>query len=253
MNVPAWVLPAVAGAVTGLVTGSFLSVLAARVPAAAPIARPLGRCPHCGAAVRLADMAPLAGWLRLRGRCRDCGARYGGWYPLLELATAALFAMLAVRLRFSPLLPALWYLAAVGLALAVIDVRHHRLPDALTLPSYPVAAVLLGGGGLLLPGGAAHLLGALLGLAGAGVFYLLLALLAPGGIGWGDVKLSGLLGFYLGWFGLTALIAGVFGAFVLAAVTGLALIAAGKATRKSQLPFGAFMLAAAIAVIAVSG
>ena len=169
----------------------------------------------------------------------------------LALQTGAVFAVMALRFGFSPLLPAAWYLAAAGVALAVIDVRTRRLPDRLTLPSYPVALVLLGGGGLLLPGGARHLAGALTGLAATGVFFLLLAFARPGGIGWGDVKLSGLLGFYLGWFGAGALLAGLAGAFVLAAVAGLALIAAGRATRKSHLPFGPFMIASALAAVAL--
>jgi len=173
------------------------------------------------------------------------------WRVGLPLLTGALFAVMALRFGFSPLLPAAWYLVAAGVALAVIDVRTHRLPDRLTLPSYPVALILLGGGGLLLPDGTGHLAGALAGLAAAGAFFLLLALARPGDIGWGDVKLSGLLGFYLGWFGAGAVLAGLLGAFVLAAVTGLALIAAGRATRKSQLPFGAFMVTAALAVIAL--
>ena len=70
---------------------------------------------------------------------------------------------------------------------------------------------------------------------------------------WGDVKLSGVLGLYLGWLGAAAVAAGLLGAFVLAALAGLGLIAAGRATRKSRIPFGPFMLVSAIAVIAASG
>ena len=91
------------------------------------------------------------------------------------------------------------------------------------------------------------------GLAAAWLFFALLAGIHPAGLGWGDVKLSGVLGLYLGWLGAAALLAGLLGAFVLAALAGLGLIAAGKATRKSLLPFGPFMLASAIAVIAASG
>ncbi len=203
---------------------------------------------------------PATGWL-LAGFLAPGGEPAGalaprtrpGWRAALALLTGALFAAMALRFGLSPLLPAVWYLAAAGVALAVIDAREHRLPDRLTLPSYPAAVVLLGGGGLLLPHGWWHLLRALAGLAAAGAFFLVLALIRPGDLGWGDVKLSGLLGFYLGWFGAGAVAAGVAGAFVLAAVTGLALIAAGRATRKSHLPFGAFMIASALAVIAMGG
>jgi leader peptidase (prepilin peptidase) / N-methyltransferase len=75
----------------------------------------------------------------------------------------------------------------------------------------------------------------------------------PAGIGWGDVKLSGLLGLYLGWIGLFALAIGLAAGFVLAALAGLALIAGGRATRKSQIAFGPYMLAGSLAVIIAAG
>lgn len=218
MNAGNWALAA--GLTAGLATGWLLAPFLARGGGTAPAGAP----------------APMP-----RPR----------WRAGLALLTGALFAAMALRFGLSPLLPAVWYLAAAGVALAVIDVREHRLPDRLTLPSYPAAVALLGGGGLLLPHGGSHLVHALAGLAAAGAFFLLLAFIRPGDIGWGDVKLSGLLGFYLGWFGAGALLAGMAGAFVLAAVTGLALIAAGRATRKSHLPFGPFMIASALAAVAL--
>ena len=108
---------------------------------------------------------------------------------------------MAVRFGPSPVLPAFCYLAGIGVPLAVIDARCQRLPDALTLPSYPVALALLGLAALLLPGGAGHFAGALGGLALAWGVFLLQVLLYPAGLGWGDVKLAGLLGLYLGWLG----------------------------------------------------
>ena len=101
--------------------------------------------------------------------------------------------------------------------------------------------------------GAGHLVHAAIGLAAALAFYLILALIYPAGIGWGDVKLSGLLGLYLGWAGPGELVIGLAAGFVLAAVAGVALIAAGKATRRSQIAFGPFMLAGALAVIIGAG
>lgn len=244
---------AVTGAVTGLLAGSYLTVLITRVPDAENVLRPPGRCPRCGAVLRVADMIPLAGWLRLRGRCRACGAQIGAWYPAVELITGALFAVMGWRFGFSPVLPAVWYLVAVSVALTVIDLRLHRLPDRLTLPSYPVAAVLLGEAGLVVPGVPRHLLGALAGMAITWIFYYLLLLIYPAGFGGGDVKLSGVIGLYLGWFGTQALLLGAMGAFVLAGLTGGVLLVTRKVTRKTLIPFGPFMVAAALAVIAATG
>ncbi len=196
-----------------------------------------------GVAVGSYLMVPVANWL----------LPIGGWDLPVELGTGAGFAVMALRFGLSPVLPAFLLLAALAPVLAVTDLRWRRLPDPLTLPAYPAAALLLAAGALAVPGGARHFLTALAGLAAAGVFFALLALIHPGGLGWGDVKLSGVLGLYLGWLGAAAVAAGLLGAFVLAALAGLGLIAAGRATRKSQLPFGPFMLASAIAVIAASG
>ena len=171
----------------------------------------------------------------------------------LTLGTGLACTVMALRFGPSPALPAFCYLAGIGVPLAVIDARCRRLPDALTLPSYPVALALLGLAALLLPGGGGHFRSALLGLAVAGAVFLIQVLLYPAGLGWGDVKLSGLLGLYLGWLGLSALTAGLFLGYLSAAGAGLALIAARRASRKSLLPFGPFLLAGALVAILLSG
>jgi leader peptidase (prepilin peptidase) / N-methyltransferase len=171
----------------------------------------------------------------------------------IAAGAALAFGMMVVRFGLSPVLPGYGYLALAGTGLAVIDARERRLPDRLTLPSYPVALALLGLAALLLPGGGRHVLGALAGLGIALALFTVQAVLYPAGLGWGDVKLAGILGLYLGWLGLAALAAGLFLGYLLAAVAGLGLIAAGRASRKTQLPFGPFLLAGTLAVIMLSG
>jgi prepilin signal peptidase PulO-like enzyme (type II secretory pathway) len=166
--------------------------------------------------------------------------------------TVAAFAAMGLRFGGSATLPAFCYLAAAAVALAFIDARVSRLPDPLTLTSYPVAAALLGVAAAVLPHGPALFGHAVVGAAVALAFYLLLAVISPAGIGWGDVKLSGVIGLYLGWLGVRAFLAGLVGGFLLAAVVGVALITAGRASRKTQLPFGPFMLAAAVAAVLAS-
>jgi leader peptidase (prepilin peptidase) / N-methyltransferase len=167
----------------------------------------------------------------------------------MALLAAVLVAAGALRFGWSALLPAYCYLALVSVPLAVIDALSHRLPDRLTLPSYPVALALLGAAALTVTGGGRHYVHALAGLAACVLFYGVLWLISPAGIGLGDVKLAGVTGLYLGWFGARAVAAGLAGGFVLAAVAGLAMIAARRATRKAHIPFGPFMLAAALAVL----
>jgi leader peptidase (prepilin peptidase)/N-methyltransferase len=168
------------------------------------------------------------------------------------LLTVAGFAAMGLRFGPSPVLPAYCYLAALSVTLGFTDARCRRLPDVLTLSSYPAAAALLGAAAPFVPGGPRLLARAALGAALAAGFYLLLAWIYPTGLGWGDVKLSGVLGMYLGWLGPRAFAAGMVAPFVLAAVTGTILIGAGAATRHSRIAFGPFMVSAAAAVVLVT-
>jgi leader peptidase (prepilin peptidase) / N-methyltransferase len=253
MDTAAWATTAGA-ALAGLVAGRLVVVATAWVPGYdPPRRRPSLRCPHGATGLGAADLAPATGWRRLRGRCAQCAPALGSWCLAAELLTAGVFAALALRFGPHPVLAAFCYLATVGVALAFIDARRRRLPDALTLPSYPVALVLLGAAALTGSGGARHFLTALAGLAGAWLLFVLQALIYPAGIGWGDVKLSGLLGLYLGWLGVGALVAGLFAGYLLAAVTGLALLAARRASRTSLLPFGPFLLAGTLIAVLLSG
>lgn len=142
------------------------------------------------------------------------------------------------------LVPATVHLAVVGSALAVIDARTHRLPNALVLPSYPVLALLLGAASLLVPDGGALVRALAGGLALYGA-YLALALV-PSGLGFGDVKLAGLLGAYLGWCGWPELAVGTLAAFALGGMAAVALLATRRADRRTAIPFGPFMLAGAL-------
>jgi leader peptidase (prepilin peptidase) / N-methyltransferase len=260
MDTSAWVT-AIVAALAGLVAGVWVTAMIAWLPRTEPGRRwPPWRCPGCGTGFRPADLTPVTGWRRLRDRCcADEGVRGSSvagsslaGSSLAGLLTAAVFVVMAVRFGPSPVLPAFCFLGAVGVALAFIDARYQRLPDALTLLSYPVALVLLGAAALAVPDGGRRFVVALIGLAAAWLLFLIQALVYPAGIGWGDVKLSGVLGLYLGWLGVSALVAGLFLGYLLAALAGLGLLAARRATRKSQLPFGPFLLAGTLIAIVLS-
>ncbi|MDF2848882.1 MAG: prepilin peptidase, partial [Oerskovia sp.] len=166
---------------------------------------------------------------------------------VLVVAAAALPATLVGMLSAGQpvaLLPAAGYLAVVGSALAVIDARTHRLPDALVLPSYPVVATLLGLASVAVPDGGA-LVRALVGGLGLYGAYFLLAL-APSGLGFGDVKLAGLIGAVLAWCGWAELAVGASAAFFLGGAWAVVLLATRRAGRRSAIPFGPFMVAGAL-------
>ncbi len=242
------VLTAVLAGALGLAIGSFLNVVIWRVPRGESVNHPPSHCPTCDAAIRPHDNVPVVSWLVLRGRCRDCRAPISPRYPLVELATGALFVAMALRFGAHAVLPAYLYLAAVGVALSMIDYDTQRLPNVIVLPSYVVAGVLLGLAAAF--GHDGHR--AIRALVGMAVYYgvfLLLHLANPKGMGFGDVKLAGVLGLYLGWLGYDVLVVGAFGGVVLGGVVGIALIASQKAGRKSRVPYGPFMVAGALVAV----
>ena len=241
---------AILAGVLGLAIGSFLNVVIYRVPANVSIVSPPSRCQSCGSEIHNRHNIPILGWLVLRGRCFACKAPISPRYPLVEAATAVLFAVMALRFGLDPVLPAYLYLAAVGLALALIDLDCKRLPDALTLPSYPVAAVLLGVAALL-GSDSGDFLKALLGGAAMFAAYFALCFAYPAGMGFGDVKLAGVLGMYTAWLGWGAWAVGLFLGFLLGGVFGVALMAAKRGGRKTAVPFGPFMLLGALLAVLV--
>jgi leader peptidase (prepilin peptidase)/N-methyltransferase len=238
----------------GLAIGSFLNVVVYRVPAGRSLT-PDSACPHCGTAIRKRDNIPVLSWLLLRGRCRGCAEPISARYPLVEAGTAVAF--LLVTARFGPALAdaatvqdavgaalelvAFLALTAFSIALALIDLDTRRLPNAIVLPAL-LAGILLLGVAALVRGDTAALIGAGVGGAALFAFYLLLALIKPGGMGFGDVKLSAVLGLYLGFLGWGNLLVGVFAAFLFGGVFGLALMAVRKAGRTTQIPFGPWMI-----------
>lgn len=231
---------AAAGALAGVPVGALLRVPVFRMSVAS--GEP-GRtaCPHCGAALASRPAA----------RCRACGTRFAA-PAVLELITAAVLALLCGRFAGQASVLAFCFLGALGVALGAIDVAVHRLPDRLTLTAYPVMIVLLGIAAVIGHDGGALVRALLAGVALTAA-YLLLALLSPGQLGGGDVKLAGLIGLGLGWLGWPTVIAGAALAFALTAVVSLALLAARRISLRSEIYFGPFMLGGALLAVLASG
>ena len=225
----------------GLVIGSFLNVVIWRVPRGQSVVHPASHCPECNQPIAPRDNVPVLSWLLLRGRCRHCGTAISPRYPLVEIATAGLFAGFAVRFGIHAALPAYLYLAAIGVALTMIDLDLQRLPDPLTLPSYPVGVALLGIAAAVDDQPHAFVR-ALAGMAILFAFYAVVWFLYPSGMGLGDVKLAGVLGLYLGWLGWGPLVVGAFGAFAVGAVVSIGIVLFAQGGRKTRIPFGPFML-----------
>ena len=226
----------------GLVVGSFMTVAVYRLPRGESIVRPRSRCPACGAEIGARDNVPVLSWLLLRGRCRRCGARISVEYPLLELTTAVLVVLAAIRY------PNPWQAGLVGglLALmpglALIDLRHRIIPNRLTYPALLLFSLVV----LLawLIGSAVNPARAAIGLLLYGGILFIVAVVSRG-MGMGDVKLAALIGLVLGSVGLRFVGVAAAAAIAFGGLGGLVALGMGKG-RKSAIPFGPYLAAGAV-------
>lgn len=237
-------------AVFGLMVGSFLNVCIGRLPAGESIVSPPSRCPACGTPLAWRDNVPVLSWLWLGGKCRTCRAPISARYPVIELATAAVFFLQGVILGASPLLDSAVMIqlasrlvfSSLLIALLATDLETFRLPNPLTYSGI-VAGVVFSLAGS--PGVASSLIGAALG---AGVLLAIrqVWLLARGvdALGLGDVKMLAMIGAFLGWPHVWVVL--LFSSLA-GAVVGVSLAVAGRGTMQSKLPFGVFLSLAALA------
>jgi leader peptidase (prepilin peptidase)/N-methyltransferase len=234
----------------GLLVGSFLNVVIHRVPRRESVVRPRSHCPACGVLIAERDNVPVLSWLLLRGRCRACHEPISVRYPLVEVATGALFVAAALRFGADWVLPAYLLFFAVLLAVSAIDLEHYIVPNRIVYPTL-LAAVPLLAVAALLDGSWGSLATALLGALGAGTGLLVIHLVSPRGMGFGDVRLAVVLGLFLGWIDLAHVALGMFLGFLLGALGGVALIALRVKKRRDHVPFAPFLaLGALVAVLA---
>jgi leader peptidase (prepilin peptidase)/N-methyltransferase len=233
-------------ALLGLCLGSFLNVVIYRLPLGRSLARPGSACPACKAPIAPYDNIPLASWLMLRGRCRHCRARISGRYPAVE-SLGAVCLLLAAAGSTGPAAAAVRGAVLLAMvAVTLIDYDHRIIPDEISLGGIPLgllACPLIGVSRLDSLIGAAAGAGGLLAIA-----LLYSAVRKVEGMGGGDIKLAGMLGAFLGWQGvlMTLILGSLFGS-----VVGIALMASGKGSGKTALPFGTFLAPAGALILLV--
>lgn len=231
--------------VLGLLIGSFLNVCIYRLPKDESIVSPPSHCGNCGHQLMPMDLVPILSWLLLRGRCRYCGAKISARYALVELLTGILFGFLGLHFGITVELGFMLLFTAVFIVIFFIDLDHSIIPDELVIAGFLLAAGYLAWGALsgsfpVSPWD--HLAGFLVG----GGLYLFLAVVTKGGMGGGDIKLMAMLGFWLGTSGVlwVVLLSSNIGA-----VVSLILMALKIKGRKDYIPFGPFIVIAAMLVM----
>ena len=252
----------------GLCIGSFLNVVIHRLPLmlergwrmesadvlgvsheepapAITLSTPRSRCPSCGHSIAWHENVPVASWLWLRGRCSACKAAISVRYPLIEIATGALFALVGWRFGAEPV-ALLWCgFCAALVALAGIDWDTTLLPDNLTLPLLwaGIASAALDWT-IALPDA---VWGAIAGYLSLWSIYWIFKL-ATGkeGMGFGDFKLLGALGAWLGWKMILPIL---LGASVIGAIVGIGMKMSAALREGRYVPFGPFLVGAGLVVV----
>jgi len=230
-------------AILGSTIGSFLNVCIHRLPSRESIVWPRSACPHCRRELAWYENLPILSFLALRARCRTCHQPISIRYPIVEALTAAMFAGAAWYYGPSILLVSRLLFGCALIVLFAIDLEHHLLPNAITLPGIVIGFVF----SLVAdPGWQASLVGIVFG---GGLLYAIAEayyrIRHEEGLGMGDVKMLALIGAFLGWqLTLLALMMASLGGSII----GVALIVTKRGGMKSALPFGTFLaLGAALA------
>lgn len=255
---------AAVAAVLGLVIGSFLNVVIHRLPIMLErtwraqctellgatnetpesetfnLATPRSRCPSCGHAIRALENIPVLSYLWLRGRCSACGNPISVRYPIIEMVTALLSAVVAWYFGFGWQAAGALVFTWVLIALSVIDIDHQLLPDAITLPTLWLGLALSLAG--LFTDSHSSIIGALAGYLSLWTVYQVFRLTTGReGMGYGDFKLLAMLGAWMGWQALPGII--ILSSLV-GAIVGISLILIRGRDRNLPIPFGPYLAAA---------
>jgi len=220
----------------GLAIGSFLNLVICRLKTKETILSGRSHCPKCGTVLKWFDLIPVLSFVFSLGKCRYCGKRISYQYPIVELATGLLFAL--IFFYFKNTIDILYYSTIISLLIVIFayDLKHYIIPDKIVFPGMIIALFYqVLNNNLYYP--------ILAGLLASG-FFLFLVLITKGkGMGLGDVKLAGLMGLVLSW---PNILIALFLSFLFGAVIGIILIIGKRKKLKSQVPFGPFLVGSTI-------
>lgn len=249
--------------ILGTAIGSFISVVIYRLHSKKKgIILSQSICTNCNKKLKWRHLVPIFSWLFMRGKCGYCRKSISYHYLLLELFTGLIFLITFLKWNFvqgsaSIIDPEflhysidwlifesyIFYLIIFSLLTAIFfyDLKYKEIPDKISLPTIAIAIV-----GIIIFGEPAWQ-DALIGASAIFGFFLIQFLISKGKwIGGGDLRLGALMGILLGWkLGLTALII----AYIIGSIISILLLTTGKATRKTAIPFGPFLISGTLIAI----
>ncbi|MFO7610863.1 MAG: prepilin peptidase [Clostridia bacterium] len=224
----------------GMVFGSFANVCIYRVPEKKSLWFPPSACLACGYRLRWHDNIPLVSYLMLGGKCRSCKTGISFQYPLIEMLTGFLFALIYLNFGFTLDTLFVFLIATVLVVIAGIDYKTMIIPNG-TVLSLIIIGALYSVARLVLPGmfiSEISIWDPVIGFFAASIPLYLIAVISKGGMGGGDIKLMAAAGLFLGWKGV---LLAMFLGSITGAVVSLVLIAFRIRKRKDLIPFGPFL------------
>ncbi|MCX5801106.1 MAG: prepilin peptidase [Candidatus Eisenbacteria bacterium] len=230
--------------IAGLAIGSFLNVCIHRVPRRISVCFPSSHCPLCKTPIRPMDNIPVFSFLILKGRCRHCGARIRWQYPVVELASGLLLLLSYFKFGFSFELLLYYAFCCALVVITFVDLEFRIIPDTITLPFMVLglAGSVFSGLGL-----AQSLLGIIVGGGSLTlVGYVYTKITKVEGMGGGDVKLTAMMGAFLGW---KAVLIVIFVASLAGSALGIVLMLMFRMSRRTPIPFGSFLAPVGIVVL----
>jgi leader peptidase (prepilin peptidase)/N-methyltransferase len=244
----------------GMVVASFLNVCIDRLPAGKSLLFPASHCPSCHHRLAIKDLVPVFSYLWLRGRCRYCSTPLPKRLLWVEVGTGALFGYLYWHYGLSIELAVAAIYCCLFITLMVIDLEHGLILNKIVYPAALVAIIIsifLPPSRLIYPSGVVSLpvsdllpqLGIVQAAMGGGIglgLFLLIALISKGGMGWGDVKMTALIGLVIGF---PLIFVALFLAVILGGLVGGILLLLKIRKRKEGIPFGPFLSLATIVTL----
>ncbi len=250
----------------GACFGSYLNVCVYRIPLDISTATPPSHCPACKTPIKWYHNVPIFAWLALRGRCASCHQKFSARYMIVELLTAILFTLVWFKLDWyggpqllglTPmalgdwLLVPIYWLMIFGLLLGTfVDFDHMIIPDRVSIGGI-IIGLILSGACPALHAAPTHLAGLIEGAIGAAAGFGLLysvgvigkLIFRKDAMGFGDVKLLGAIGAFLGWEAIlfTVIISSFIGSIV-----GITLVVMRKSEMQGKIPFGPYLSLAAL-------
>jgi leader peptidase (prepilin peptidase)/N-methyltransferase len=216
----------------GTVVGSFLNLVIDRLPEKESIVSPPSHCDSCGKRLSASELIPVISYLLLKGRCRKCDHQIPLRNLFIELGTGLVYLLIWIRFGISWETLLVTIYSSLLITITGIDLEHQKIPNLLIYPAIALALAMIpilyiNDLWMTLAGGA----------LGFGVLFLL-AVLAPGSMGMGDVKLVLFLGLILGY---PEIVLALFLAFVSGGLISGILLALKRIGRKDTVAFGPYL------------